>query len=87
MTDELSNVGHNTEAGRKLNAYVQRIEGLMAEKKDLQADITAEFQAAKAEGYDPKIMRAVIKLRAEDKARRQEREAMIETYLHALGEI
>ena len=87
MSDTLSNIGHNTEAGRKLNAYIERIETMMAEKAEIASDISEEFKAAKGEGFDPKIMRSAIRLRKMDQDRRQEEESLLEVYLHALGEV
>ena len=36
-------------------------------------------------GFDIKVLRQVIRLRKKSKTDRQEEEAILETYLHALG--
>jgi len=78
--------GHNSGvAGERLRSFIQRIERLEEEKKSLGAEIREVFAEAKSDGFDPKIMRQVIKLRKMDAADRQEKEALLETYLSALG--
>ncbi|MGE0766286.1 MAG: DUF2312 domain-containing protein [Hyphomicrobiaceae bacterium] len=69
----------------QLRQYIEQIERLEEEKKALAADIRDKFLEAKAEGFDPKIMKKVISLRRRSKSERQEEDAVLETYLHALG--
>lgn len=47
----------------ELKDYIERIERLEEEKSDIQKDITGVYNEAKGEGFDPKVMRQVIKLR------------------------
>ena len=68
----------------RLRSLIERIERLTEEKKSLQNDITAVFAEAKAAGFDVKIMRAIIKLRATDAATRGEWDYLLETYRKAL---
>lgn len=72
-------------AGERLRAFIQRIEKLEEEKKALSDDIREVFAEAKGNGFDPKIMRHVLRIRRMDTADRQEEEALLETYLAALG--
>jgi len=72
-------------AGERLRSFIQRIERLEEEKKTISDDIREVFAEAKSTGFDPKIMRQVIKLRKMETADRQEQEALLETYLAALG--
>jgi len=69
----------------QLRQYIEQIERLEEEKKALAADIRDKFLEAKAEGFDPKIMKKVISLRKRSKSERQEEDAVLETYLHAMG--
>ncbi|HVY56774.1 MAG TPA: DUF2312 domain-containing protein [Xanthobacteraceae bacterium] len=71
----------------QLKAFVERIERLEEEKKAIADDIRDVYAEAKGNGYDVKALRAVIRLRKQDKDERQEQEAILETYLHALGMI
>ena len=64
---------------------IERIERLEEEKAALAADIREIYAEAKGVGFDPKIMRQVIKLRKLDTAELQEQDALLDTYKHALG--
>lgn len=69
----------------QLKAFVERIERLEEEKKAIADDIRDVFLEAKSNGYDVKALRAVVRLRKQDVNERKEQEALLETYLHALG--
>lgn len=82
----MAETGHNSEAADdRLRLLVERIENMNAEKKAIADDIKDIFLEAKAVGYDPKIMREVIKLRAMNPDDRKERDALIDVYRIALG--
>ncbi|MGK2284456.1 DUF2312 domain-containing protein, partial [Pedomonas sp. V897] len=68
-----------------LRQLIERVERLEGEKKDIAEDIREVFAEAKAQGFDVKAMRQVIKLRRMEKHKRQEAEALLETYMAALG--
>lgn len=68
-----------------LKAFVERIERLHEEKKAISDDIADVYREAKGTGFDVKALRTVIRLRAQDADERKEQEAIVETYLHALG--
>ena len=72
-------------AAGQLRSFVERIERLEEEKKGIADDIRDVFAEAKGNGYDTKIMRQVIRLRKKDAAERQEEEALLDLYMHALG--
>lgn len=69
----------------QLKAFVERVERLTEEKKSIGDDIRDVFAEAKGSGFDVKALRTVIRLRALDTNERKEAEAILETYLHALG--
>jgi uncharacterized protein (UPF0335 family) len=71
----------------QLKAIVERIEHLEEEKKAISSDIRDVYAEAKGNGYDVTALRTVIRLRKQDKHERAEQEAILETYLHALGMI
>ena len=71
----------------QLKAIIERIEHLEEEKKAISDDIRDVYAEAKGNGYDVKALRTVIRLRKQDKDERAEQEAILETYLHALGMI
>ena len=76
--------GHNSSDDR-LRLLVERVERLEEEKKELVADIRDVFGEAKAVGYDPKIMRIILRLRKMKPDDRAEMEAIVDTYKLALG--
>jgi uncharacterized protein (UPF0335 family) len=74
-----------TVASKQLKSFVERIERLEEEKKGIADDIRDVFAEAKGQGFDTKVMRQVIRLRKKDAAERQEEEALLDLYMHALG--
>lgn len=75
----------NMVAADELRLLIERIENLETEKKGISDDIRDVYSEAKARGYDAKIMRQIIKLRAMESHERQEWEAVLDTYISALG--
>ncbi len=68
-----------------LRALVERIELLEDEKSAIASDIGDVFKEAKAQGFDVKALRQIIRLRKIDPAEREEQDAVLQTYMHALG--
>jgi uncharacterized protein (UPF0335 family) len=69
----------------QLKAFVERVERLEEEKKAISDDIRDVYAEAKVSGFDTKALRSVVRLRKIDIKERKEQEAVLETYLHALG--
>jgi uncharacterized protein (UPF0335 family) len=69
----------------QLKAVIERVERLEEEKKALADDIKDVYAEAKANGFDVKALRTIVKLRKQDTDERKEQEAILETYMHALG--
>ncbi|BAK65186.1 MULTISPECIES: DUF2312 domain-containing protein [Sphingobium] len=72
-------------AADQLRLLIERVERLEEEKKGIADDIKDVYLEAKATGYDVKIMRQIIRLRKMPAHDRQEMEAILQTYLAALG--
>src|SRR5260370_521892 len=68
-----------------LKAFVERIERLEEEKKAMADDIRDVCAEAKGTGFDGKALRPIVRLRKQDIDERKEQEAILETYMHALG--
>ncbi len=68
-----------------LRTYIERIERLEEEKASLMEDIREVYAEAKGTGFDPKIMRQVVRIRKMEPDQRQEQEYVLDTYLSALG--
>ena len=69
----------------QLRAFIERIERLEEEKKTIADDIKDVYGEAKSMGFDTKILRKVISSRKQDADERMEQEAILDTYLQALG--
>lgn len=69
----------------QLRLFLERIERLREEKKGIADDERDVFSEAKSQGYDAKIMREILKLRAMKDDDRHEMEALLETYKAASG--
>lgn len=72
-------------AQKQLRQLVEQIERLEEEKKQLASDIRDKYLEAKAVGFDPKILRTVVRLRKKSQEERQEEDSVLDVYLHALG--
>lgn len=84
MNETSSDMSYRVSAD-ELRAFVERIERLDAEKKDLaeaQKEVMAE---AKGRGYDTKVLRKIIAMRKRDAQDLAEEEAVMEMYKEALG--
>ena len=84
-------MGHNSSVNsataKRLLSIIERIERLEEERKALGEDVKDIYREAKSAGFDAPTIRLIIKHRAEDEAKRAEREALLETYLAALGQL
>ena len=72
-------------AGEQLKSLIERIERLEEEKRALSGDIKEVYAEAKGTGFEPKIMRQIIKLRKMDKEEVDEEESLLDLYKRALG--
>lgn len=69
----------------QLQQIISRIEKLEDEKSAIGLDIKEVYAEAKSMGFDPKIIRKVVSIRAKDAAKRAEEEALLDSYMAALG--
>jgi uncharacterized protein (UPF0335 family) len=81
MTDGSS----NSVAADQLRLFIERVERLEEEAKGIADDKKDVYAEAKANGYDTKTMREMVRLRRMEKHARDERDALLETYRNALG--
>ena len=72
-------------AGEQLRSFIERIERLEEEKKATSEDIREVYAEAKGNGFDVKALRTIVRLRKQDVDERKEEEAILETYMRALG--
>ncbi|MDO8838042.1 MAG: DUF2312 domain-containing protein [Parvibaculum sp.] len=85
MADGNTPASSNGIARDQLRSIVERIERLEEEKAALANDIKEVYAEAKGNGFDTKTLRQVVRIRKQDKAERQEQEAILDLYLSALG--
>lgn len=78
-----TNVEHA--AGEELRQFIERVEHLEAEKKDIAGQVKEVMAEAKGRGYDTKILRKVIALRRREPDDIAEEEAVLDMYRAALG--
>ncbi len=72
-------------AVERLKSFIERIERLEEEKRGLSGDIKEVYAEAKGTGFEPKIMRQIIKIRRMDKEEVDEEESLLDLYKRALG--
>jgi uncharacterized protein (UPF0335 family) len=72
-------------AGEQLRTFIERIERLEEEKKDVQDQIKEVFSEARGVGFDVRIMRQLLRLRKLRDADRSEQEELLEIYKAAIG--
>jgi len=72
-------------SSERLTNYIERIEALEEEKAALASDLKEVFAEAKLEGFDPKVLRQVVRLRKLEQEEREEQESLLHMYMQALG--
>jgi uncharacterized protein (UPF0335 family) len=86
MADDASSIDTlNATAQTQLRTVIERIERLEEDKAGVMADLKEVYAEAKGNGFDSKIIRKVVRLRKQDKAKRMEEEALVDLYLSAIG--
>ncbi|MCM2344567.1 MAG: DUF2312 domain-containing protein [Alphaproteobacteria bacterium] len=69
----------------RLKSIIERVERLEEEKAALAEDVKEVYGEAKATGFDPKIIRKIVRLRKIELDKRREEEMLLETYKAAIG--
>lgn len=72
-------------SGKRLKSFIERVERLEEEKAGLGEDIKEVYAEAKGTGFEPKIMRKIIKLRKMDTQKRTEEQELLMLYASAIG--
>jgi len=85
MTDMIDETHSTTVHGAQLRGIIERIETLEREKAEIAEQVKEVYAEAKGNGFDTKILRAVIGLRKKTAEERSEAEAMLDLYMQALG--
>lgn len=86
MADDSASVDVlNGAAQTRLRTIIERVERLEEDKAAVMNDMKEVFAEAKGEGFDVKILRKIVRLRKQDRAKRLEEQALIDLYLSAIG--
>lgn len=88
MSEAIAGEGHNSTtafAADQLRSIIERVERLEESKKEISDDIKDVFAEAKGNGFDVKVLRTIVRMRKQDANERAEQEAILETYISALG--
>lgn len=72
-------------AGKRLKSLIERVERLEEEKKGLSDDIKEIYAEAKGTGFEPKVIRRIVRLRKMDIEKRREEDELLELYKSAIG--
>jgi uncharacterized protein (UPF0335 family) len=78
--------GHNSNG--QLKSYVERFKTLAEQADEIRQDVKELGQEAKGNGFDPAAIKHIVKLEmetADKRSKRQAKEAVLDTYLSALG--
>ena len=85
MADDASTIDVlNSTAQTQLKTILERIERLEEDKAAVMADLKEVYAEAKGNGFDVKIIRKVVRILKQDRAKRQEEEALVDLYLAAV---
>lgn len=78
-------IGKNTKSGELLGSIIGRVENIRVKKKELNDDEKFVFAEAATQGFKPKTIRKILSIRAQKPHDRQEDEAELDMYMHAMG--
>jgi uncharacterized protein (UPF0335 family) len=73
-------------AGERIRSFIERVEQIESELKDLTEAKKEVFSEAKGEGFDVKVLKEILKLRKQDQDERDEQESLLEVYMRAMDE-
>ena len=73
-------------AGDRIRSFVERIEQIETELKELTEAKKEIFSEAKGEGFDVKVLKVILKLRKQDQDERDEHETLLDVYMRAMDE-
>lgn len=83
--DAAAGVGHNSEvSGARIKAFVERVERLEEEKKAISEDVRDVYSEAKAQGFEPKILRKLVSIRKVNLEKRREEQELLQLYASAM---
>lgn len=85
MTAATSDEQARSNVGQLIRAYVERVEKIEADIKEMNDDKKDVYGEAKGNGLDVKVLKRIIQIRRQDPDVRQEEDTILETYMQAMG--
>ena len=73
-------------AGDRIRSFVERVEQIESELRDLAEGKKEVFAEAKGEGFDIKVLKEIIKLRKQDQDERDEHDTLLDVYMRAMDQ-
>jgi uncharacterized protein (UPF0335 family) len=70
----------------RIRSFVERVEQIENEIKELNEAKKEILSEAKGEGFDVKILKEIIKLRKQDQEERDEHDSLLDVYIRAMDE-
>lgn len=84
----MEGIGHNNmdlDARKRLQGIIDRVEDLDKRRADIGTDIRDIYAEAKSAGFEPNIIKHIVRQRKMDEAKRREQEELIDLYRAAIG--
>lgn len=81
----MSDIGHNSVSAEVLKSIVERVERLEEQKNAIAEDIKDIYSESKGRGFEPKIIKKIVKLRKSSLEKRREEEELTNLYAAAIG--
>lgn len=72
------------QVGARIRSLIERVEQIESEVKELNEGKKEIFAEAKADGFDTKVLKEIIKMRKQEQAERDERDALLDLYMRAI---
>jgi uncharacterized protein (UPF0335 family) len=89
-TDQGAKIGHNSNLNQdekvKLSGFISEIERIDQQARDISSERGTLYKSAKEAGFDTKALKRVIQLRRMEKTKRDEHDAAVDAYMHAMGD-
>ena len=79
-TAETPGEGHNNVSGARIKSFLERVERMEEEAKAIREDIKDIWAEAKATGFEPKILKKMLREKKQNLEKRREEKELYELY-------
>lgn len=77
-------IGHNASGGQ-IRSFLERGQRLADDAKAIREDTKEMWAEARSQGFDVKVLKRLLKMMGEDKAKRDEEQEILDLYADAAG--